>query len=268
MSIWSVIKTVFRAYFVAELLRSRGFVYGLLSFAIWITLFIMPIALFAPHAVSPGQVSAVALTAVAIFLAYSVATWDWAWLLRWLTHQGMLEYIIASGRSIYVLYAGVIPVSAIWYLAALVVTYIMLSLLVAPPSFSVEVPWALVLGFGLLFTVMLGYAMLLGGTVIATGTSGPIVEFIGWILPIATGGLTPLRNLPTEVQLVALATPFSYPAELIRYGLGISMPVMDPREAALRGAIYATVFLALSIAFMEYQLRKLLREGIKSAAMF
>ncbi len=268
MSVWDAIKTVFRAYFMAELLRSRGFVYGLFSFAVWITLFVMPIALFTPQAVKPSQVSTAALTAVAVFLAYSVATWDWAWLLRWLIHQGMLEYIIISGRSVYVLYAGVIPVSAIWYLAALAVAYIMLSLLVAPPSFSVEVPWALVSGFGLLFMVMLGYAMFLGGTVIATGASGPIVEFIGWILPIATGGLTPLRNLPTEVQLIALATPFSYPAELIRYGLGISMPVIDPREVAIRGTIYATVFFAGSIAFMEYQLRKLLREGIKSAAMF
>ncbi len=268
MSLWSAIKTIFRSYLVAELLRSRGFVYGLLSLAIWITLFIMPVALFAPRAVSPSAMSAAALTAVAIFLAYSVATWDWAWLLRWLIHQGMFEYIIASGRSIYVLYAGVIPISAMWYLSALAVTYAMLSLLVAPPSFSVEAPWALALGFALLFTVMLGYAMLLGGTVIATGTSGPVVEFIGWVLPIATGGLTPLRNLPTEIQLIALATPFSYPAELIRYGLGISTPVINPYEAALRGTIYAVVFLALSMIFMEYQLKRLLREGIKSAAMF
>lgn len=268
MSTWGAVRAVFRAYFVAELLRSRGFVYGLLSFAVWITLFVMPLALFAPRGVNMGMVSTAALTATAIFLAYSVATWDWAWLLRWLMHQGMLEYVIASGRSIFLLYAGVVPVSLMWYSLALATTYALLSLLVAPPTIVIQVPWALALGFSTLFVVMLGYAMLLGGTVIATGTSGPVLEFMGWVLPIVTGGITPLRSMPKAIQLLALATPFSYPAELIRYGLGLSIPIVDPIEAAVWGAVYAIAFLALSTVFMKHQLRKLLREGIKSVAMW
>lgn len=268
MSVLSAVKTVFRSYLVAELVRSRGFVYGLLSFAVWITLFVMPMALFAPPNIDPGRVSSMIFTATAVFLAYSVATWDWAWLLRWLMHQGILEYVIASGRSIYVIYAGIVPISLMWYLTALGTTCALLSMLLAPPRLSVETPWAFVLGYALLFTVLLGYAMLLGGTVIATGSSGPIIEFIGWILPIATGGLTPLRNLPKIVQLIALATPFSYPAELVRYGLALSTPVMNPVKAAAIGIIYAAAFLALSMLFMRYQIRKVLREGVKSAAMF
>ena len=264
----SAVLAVLKAYFTAELLRNRGIVYGLLGLALWLALFLAPLTLFRSPSVSPGEVAAHALVAIAIFLAYSTATWDWAWQLRWLLFQGILEHVIASGRSVFVLYAGIVPISLMWYAAAMTVGYATLALLVAPPTFSCVDPALLALGAAMLMAVLFAYSMLLGGVTISTGTSGPIMEFVGWILPIATGGLVPLRALPRPVQVVALATPFSYPAEVLRYSLGLSLPVMEPGTTVLVGLLYSAAFLGLSILYFKAQLRKLLREGVKTAWMY
>lgn len=261
-------KEVFMAYFKAELLRSKGIVFGFLSLSLWLSLFTAPLILFRPSTMPPETVGAYAFAAVLIFLSYSVATWDWAWQLRWLMFQGILEHVIASGRSILLLYVGIIPMSLMWYVAALSVTYFIIYLLLAPPALALLSPTALLVGISTMVTVLFAYSLLLGATTISTGTSGPMAEIVGWVLPIATGGLTPLSALPKVVQDVALLTPFSYPAELIRYSLGISEPVVDVNTLMITGPLYALAFLAISLVYFKYQLRKLLKEGIKTAAMW
>ena len=85
---------------------------------------------------------------------------------------------------------------------------------------------------------------------------------------IATGGLTPLSTLPEVVQVIALATPFSYPAELIRYGLGLSPPALDPGLTCVVGVVYAVAFLCFATFFFKLQLKKILKEGVKTVAMY
>ncbi|PUA34010.1 MAG: hypothetical protein B7O98_00940 [Zestosphaera tikiterensis] len=261
-------KAVLKAYLTAELIRSKGLAFGLMSLAIWLSMFITPVTFFAESQAQAGTLSAGVLIGISVFLAYSTATWDWAWLLRWLLQLGVLEYVIASGSSIFTHYLGMVPVSIAWYSVALLIAYGVVSTFVAPPTIALVNPLLFLAGVASLLFVLLAYAMLLGGTIIGAGSAGPVVEFISWILPVATGGLTPLKSLPTVVQNIALATPFSYPAELIRYSLGVSNPILDPNLTALIGILYSTAFLAFSTAFMKYQLRKMLKEGVKSVAAF
>ncbi|MCC6046916.1 MAG: hypothetical protein LM571_01845 [Desulfurococcaceae archaeon] len=68
--------------------------------------------------------------------------------------------------------------------------------------------------------------------------------------------------------MVAYLTPFSYPAELIRYSLGVSEPPVDVGVVAAIGLTYAILFLAASAVFLRVQLRKVLKEGVKSVALF
>ena len=264
----SAAAAVLKAYFTAELLRNRGIVYGLLGLALWLALFLAPITLFRSPSVPPGEVAAHGLVAIAIFLAYSTATWDWAWQLRWLLFQGILEHIIASGRSVFVLYVGIVPVSFMWYLAAMGVGYATIAVFVVPSTFSHVDLALLAAGAAMLMAVFFAYSMLLGGVTISTGTSGPVMEIVGWILPIATGGLVPLRALPRAVQVIALATPFSYPAEVLRCSLGLSTPVIPLGTTVALGAVYAAAFLAASLLYFKLQLRKLMREGVKTAWMY
>ena len=264
----TALKEVFLAYLKVELIRSKGFVFGLLSLMLWLVLFLAPTALFRSPETPPEMVSTYALVAIAVFLLYSTATWDWAWELRLLMFQGVLEEFIASGRSVYILYAGILPVSFIWLTASLGSSYVLLTALLAPPRLSVADPLALAVSVATLVLVLIAYSLILGGTTIATGTSGPVMEFLGWIMPIATGGLTPLASLPEVLRWVAISTPFSYPAELLRYSLGLAEPVVGVRTALIVGPVYAVLFLALSVEFFEVQLRKLLKEGVKTAAMY
>ncbi len=259
---------IFRSYVITELLRNKGIIFGLLSLAVWMILFIVPISLFSPPGVDRGVASAYAFTAVLVFMSYSMAAWDWAWVIRWALANNILEYIIASGRSIFILYLGVMPVSIIWILLALITVYALLSALIAPPYIVVRDPLLLVMGLTIFAIVLFSHALILGGTIISAGTSGPVMEFISWLLPIATGGVVPLKNLPPQVQKIALATPYSYPAELIRYSLLGTETVLGVTTTLVIGIVYSLTFLAATLYYFERQLKKMLKEGPKSIGMY
>ncbi len=262
------IKQVFLAYFKAELIRSHGLVIGILSLSVWLSLFIAPLLLFKPPGVPPERISGLALTAVMIFIAYSVATWDWAWELRWLMFHGVLEHVIVSGNSVFLLYAGVIPVSLLWYSVSVCASALLLATFLGPPAISVADPVALLIAVLTMVVVLLAYAMLLGATTIGVGSAGPVLELVGFILPIATGGLVPLSYMPKALQTLALVTPFSYPAELIRYSLGVSNTVLPLWETEAIGAAYSVIFLLVAYALFRVQLKRLLKEGIRTVSMW
>lgn len=265
---FEAVKAVLKAYFTAELLRSHGLTYGLVSMALWMTLFVAPIMLFAPPGESSQIISGYAFAAVLVFMSYSMATWDWAWELRWLMMNNMLEHVILSGRSIFIHYIGIIPISFTWLGFALITVYTLLTVLFGSPLTFINDPLMLALGLIMLFTVLFAHAMILGGTTIAVGTSGPVMEFIGWILPIATGGLTPLSRLPYPLQVFALLTPYSYPAEILRYGLLGTPSIIDLLSECFIGIIYDIVFLIIALVYFKHQMVKLLKEGPKTVGMY
>lgn len=260
--------SVFKAYFKVELIRSRGFIYGLLSMALWIVMFTMPIALFLGESSDLSEISARIFVGVMVFMFYSMATWDWAAEIRWMINDGRVEYYIASGSGFLPHYLGILPVSFMWLGISLTVNYVVLSLLWAPPRVSPVNILAFVYGFVLLILCLMGYALILGGTMLSTGVTGFIIEIIGFVLPIATGGLYPLKFSPKPLQVIALATPFSYPAEIIRYSLLGIEPVANLQKTVILSAIYVPIFLLTGITYFRYQLRKALKEGFKTISMW
>jgi len=183
-------------------------------------------------------------------------------------NEGRIEYYIASGSGFLPHYLGILPISILWLIIALIVNYILLSILWSPPTIRVLNLVLFIYGFALFLMCLMGYALILGGTMISTSAVGFIVEIINFVLPVATGGLFPLKLMPEPLQVFALLTPFSYTAELIRYSmLGIE-PVVELNYLIITGSIYTMVFLLIGIGYFKYQLRKVLREGFKSISMW
>ncbi|MEM1541897.1 MAG: ABC transporter permease [Ignisphaera sp.] len=259
---------VFKAYAVSDLLRSKGFVFGLVSMSIWFMLFISPIILFIDSSFNPRVASAYSFTAILIFLFYSVATWDWAAEIRWMINDGRLEYYIASGSGFLCHYLGIMPISFIWIAMAMSINYLLLTVVWGPPELQISDLRLFIYGFILLTTNLVSYALVLGGTMLSSGVTGFVMEIIGFITPIATGGLTPLINLPKPIQTFALMTPFSYPAEIIRYILLKSPTIMSIHELCIRGTLYSLTFLAVSIIYFRYQLKKIMREGVRVTTLW
>ncbi len=262
------VKAVLKAYVTAELIRRSGFLYSVLSMSLWILLFIAPISLFTPPNTDKGLIAGYAFLAVLVFSSYSTATWDWAWEIRWLIRNGILEYVVASGRNILVLYAGVAPISLTWLVLALGGTYLVLAAIMAPPAFLVTDPLILLAGLALLAIVLFAHSLILGGTVISVGTSGPVMELTSWILPIATGGLVPLVKLPIVAAEIALMTPYAYPAELIRNSLLGTPTLLPVNQTLIIGTAYGLAYLLLSIAYFQNQYHKMLKEGVRSIGMY
>lgn len=259
---------VFKAYFVSDLVRSKGFVYGLIGFSFWIILFLAPLSLFMGRDVDQNTIASYAFASLLIFMIYSVATWDWAAELRWMINYGILEYYIVTGSGLLPHYLGLIPISLMWLSLNITVNYIMISILIGPPKLYVYNIPVFIAAFTMMIIVVFGYAMLLGATMISSGVSGFIIELLSFILPISTGGLTPLNRLPVHVRNFALATPFSYPAELIRYSvLGLN-PVMNVEYVVVIGYLYAAIFFTISLLYFRYQFRKGLRKGFVQASLW
>ena len=265
---FEAVRAVLKAYLTAELLRNYGLVLSLLSLALWMTLFIAPIILFAPPTMSPNTIAGYAFAAVLVFLSYSMATQDWTWELRWLMMSGMMEYIIVSGRSIFIHYVGVLPFSMLWMAISLAIVYGVLAILIGPPAFNITDPLLLIISISLLIIVLFAHAMILGGTTISVGTSGPVMELLGWILPIATGGLTPLINMPEPLRIFAMLTPYSYPAELLRHSLLGAPTILDVDKMVVIGTCYSLIYFLASMLFFKYELKKMLKEGPKTVGMY
>ena len=259
---------IFKAYALSDLVRSKGFVYGLISFSIWILLFMSPLTLFMDPQQSPQTIAAYSFTAILIFMFYGAATWDWAAELRWMINDGRLEYYIASGSGFLPHYLGILPISLIWVFFAMIVNYIVLSIVWGPPALAVIDISMFIYGLVLLIINLIAYALILGGTIIASGVSGFVMEIISFILPVATGGLTPLSKLPKPLQTFALLTPFSYPAEIIRYSMLGWLPVIEFPQLIARGMLFAIAFLTISLTYFRYQIKKILREGTRATALW
>jgi len=259
---------VFKAYTLNDLIRSKGFIYGLMGFSLWILLFIMPIQLFLPRDVDPSMVASYGFTAIFIFMSYSIATWDWAAELRWMINNGILEYYIVSNSGFLPHYLGLMPVSFTWLAVALSVNYLLLSIVYKPPALIIHDPVLFILSIIMLLMVLMGYALLLAGTMISSGTTGFVMELLSFILPISTGGLTPLSRLPEAIRSFALSTPFSYPAELIRYSILGWEPVMNIEWMLIIGFLYATAFILVGIVYFRTQFKKILREGVRATTLW
>lgn len=261
------IKTILKLYIVRDLIRGRGLIVGLLGIAVWILLFTIPVTLFKTPETSAGDVSANIFVSIMVFLSYALAAWDWASELRSMVAMGVLEYILASGKSILAVYIGLIPVSIVWLIVSLITVYPILSLLSSPPTLTIHSPISLVLGVLSFLQVLVAHAIILGGTILSTGISGPIIEILGWLIPIVTGGFTPVSGMPPPLRIIALSTPYSYPVELLRYsivGVGTVLPLnlMVPI-----GLAYSFLFLLLSILYLRYVIRRMMVEGIRSISM-
>lgn len=259
---------IFKAYFISEFIRSKGFIYGLIGMALWITMFSMPVMMFTGDNVNFNDVATRIFVGIMLFLFFSTASWDWAAEIRWMINEGRIEYYITTGSGFLPHYLGILPVSVMWLGIALLVNYILLSIIWSPPLIRIMDPAVFLFGFALFLMCLMGYALILGGTMISTSAVGFIVEIINFILPVATGGLFPLKMMPKPLQMFALLTPFSYPAELIRYSmLGIE-PLMELKQTLLIGVIYSAIFLMVGVVYFKYQLKKALSEGFKSISMW
>ncbi len=255
---------ILKAYLVTSLLRNKAIIIGVLQMTLWMILFISPMILFSRPSIPREFTAAYAFIAILVFISYNMASWDWAWSLRQMMIRGILEHYIISGRPVIMVYVGLMPVGLLWVALSLAMVYVIMAILYAPPAIWVHDPLALIVGFACLLIVLCGYSLILGSSMLLSGTSGPVVEILSWVLPIATGGFTPLIMYPEILRIIALTTPFSYPAELIRYGLIGVIPALPTNKLIMIGLPYSLCFLAVALLLLRYSIHKIRRDGVKA----
>ncbi|MCE4619595.1 MAG: hypothetical protein F7C33_01070 [Desulfurococcales archaeon] len=108
------------------------------------------------------------------------------------------------------------------------------------------------------------YGLILAYASMVTEAPAPLLDFLNFFLFVAGGIAVPIQRLPGMLKALALLTPYSYPAELLRLSVVAGYRTyLPPALDALAMTLYTTgLFLLLLIVRGRVQ-EKARREGVR-----
>ncbi|MEB3851068.1 MAG: ABC transporter permease [Desulfurococcales archaeon] len=255
-----------RAMAWLHLVRTSRYVYSMANWAVvdglWITIYVLGALTFASPESYP-TVAPLVFWAVLAWGLMSTPTWtigNWA---RFYVAMGVFEEHELAGAS-HSLFLAMrsLPAVAIGLGSAAVVGAFV-SHVAGVPVARAENP-ALLAASLLAITVMATlYSLVLAFLSLATRAPAPLLDFVNFLLFIVGGIAAPVSRLPHQLRLVALATPYSHPAELMRLAaVGLRPYLPAGVEAALTLA-WIALMAAAWLAARTWALRLARREGVR-----
>jgi len=236
-----------------------------LTTALWGTLFILPMILFFKASDIPVAL-AYAVIAFTMFYLLSTASWT-GFNLRRRIMEGILENQLLHGLTLPELTLSNLIIGLIYQILGLLVFIVSIVLVVGIPQFNLGNILAVLTGVIGLFILMWGHAGIVGASTLIAGTSGVIVELSSWIIPLASGMIAPLKGMPEMLRAVALATPFPYPCEAIRYGLLGVEPLLPLDTTLALSVIAPLIYASISYILLTYTYIRIKRRGITTPAL-
>ena len=108
------------------------------------------------------------------------------------------------------------------------------------------------------------YGLILPYLGLFTGTPAPLLDFFNFFLFIAGGIATPIASLPAPLQLFAIATPYSHPAELMRASIVANYkPYLGFLGEVFASTAYTLLLVLVFVVSRRLVTRKIRREGVK-----
>ena len=165
-----------------------------------------------------------------------------------LANTSVLEVI--SGRSITVL-MDIVLITPIMYFLVTQITG-------GKVIFAVS-PLYILMGFLGMFLMSLSYGLSLSALSLRMGVPGTLLDISNFFLLVMGGIAVPVESLPGPAKLLAIAIPFSHPAEIVRYG-ATGNPTYIPLHIELMIMwIYTAALLLLAYFLFRYVEDKYLR---------
>ena len=231
--------------------------------AMWVSIYVLGALAFT----SPEKYSG-----VAPFVFWAVFAWSListpVWVIgNWMgfyVNMGVYEEHEIEGvnHSIF-LSVRVLPALMVSLLSAGVVGgFLALSVGVNP--FGEVDPVLLALSLSVLMVMSVLYSLVIAYAGLALSTPAPLLDIMNFFLFVAGGIAVPVADLPQPLRILAISTPYSHPAEIMRYSVDQEYTPFFGFDGEAFASLFFLVFLVLLVRVVEKWSRgKVLREGLR-----
>ncbi|MET1100968.1 MAG: ABC transporter permease [Pyrodictiaceae archaeon] len=213
--------------------------WGIVDF-LWMSIYILGALAFT----SPSEYRVVAVNVFWAIVAWnlmSTPSWTIGNWIRFYILMGLLEeHELASASHSLFLTLRVIPsmiVSSVSAIAAAV----FLTAITGANILVVRDPLLLAASLVAILAMATLYSLTLAFLSVFTSAPAPLLDMLNFVLFVAGGIAVPVSRLPAPLRIVAIATPYSHPSELMRY----ATTGMKPYLGVAGEAIASIAFIAL-----------------------
>lgn len=230
-----------------------------LSTTFWILLFLLGAIMFTPSQRVAETVSAafwgIAMWSIISNIVNLISGWTRFYLSQGFVEEHMLmdtsPFLVLLCRPITGLSASLLTVAF---------TYFTIEALNAIPITAATEPFILTLGIVFLIIMSTSIGLILAALSFRTGVPGMFIEILNFTLLIVGGLTVPIANIPGYLRSIAVFIPFSYPAELVRFGAAglrtwLPIETLISVSSGLCLAISTSAFIA--VRWMEKHMRKM-----------
>ena len=249
-----------------HLLRTSRFTLSLVNWGVieflWLSIYILGVLTFA----SPSEYQLIVpmvFWAVAAFGLMSTPVWTIGNWMKYYVNTGVFEEHELYNVSHSAFLALRSLPSIVLTLASLAVAWVFLRELTGINPMRVEDPLLLVFGLSFILLLATLYSLIIAFLSLYTEAPGPLLDFMNLLLFIIGGIAAPVERLPGPLKTVAIITPYSHPAEIIRYASVGYEPYLGLAREIIATIGYTLLLALLVIIISRKAIDKAKREGVK-----
>lgn len=218
------------------------FINSTLNMMFWIAIFILGALLFVPEEELPATAPYM-FWGVTLWNIISTSVWYIAgWSIWFFVSLGLIEdHMLHNTRALYVL-AGRIITTAIQVAMAAPLMYLLVAYATGTRFPLAVHPHYLLYGITTATIMAVSYALILSAISLRTGVPGPLIDITNFLIFIVGGVAVPVSMLPGPLRSAAMLIPYSYAAEVMRYGAAGLEPYLPlSLEVTLSGILAAAM---------------------------
>lgn len=194
-----------------------SFINSTINLGLWVAIFILGALIFMPSEEIPAAVPYI-FWGIILWTMMSSGVWSvggWSWFIMSL---GMYEEHSIHNTPLIALLSGRSLTVVMDTLLITPVMYFLMIKIAGSPVTLVSHPAMIALGVATMFVMSLSYGLILSAISFRIGVPGTLLDISNFLLLVLGGIVIPIGRLPEGMRYVALAIPFAYPAEVVRYG--------------------------------------------------
>ncbi len=240
-----------------------SFINSSINTMLWITIFLLGVIMFVPSrelpVVAPQVFWGITVWNIITYTVVYISGWT-TW---FLVSMGLVEEHILHGLDLPALLAGrLVTVLAESAIAVPLVYFVLRG--VAGPMKLVDSVGLLFYGLATAEAMALGYALILATLALRLSIPGPMLDITNFILFVIGGIAAPVARLPAPLRVVAILTPYSHAAEIVRYAATRTMPYLGLlAEVLISGALAIAMPAAAYIFYRFVEKHYLRRYGVR-----
>ena len=249
-----------------HVVRTSRYLWSLANWGVtefmWIAIYMLGALAFTPEYKYSDVVPTI-FWAVIAWNMMSTATWTIGNWVRFYINMGMFEeHELADANHALFLTLRTLPALVETLVAAAFVGVFLVNVtgvevLRASDPLLLGASLALILAMSILYSLSLAFLSIIAGS------PAPLLDFLNFILFIAGGIAVPVSSLPEALRVIAVLSPYSHPAELMRYASVGWTPYLGVDGEVLASLIYIAFMSIVALLVYRWARGKALREGVK-----